>query len=1089
MAVRSRCGRFLLLLTFALWWGCSKRPDQVGAPGASARVAESPAARVTIAQLRQILGSSPASHAARIRGFTPNGDRVRPLIDTAEIRRSRAPANVELPRFADGEVTVEDRRTRVGVGFRVLGAPSWPITVADQHAVYDERGAKQAWVQRVNVEGVEDYVVFRHRPEREELRYRVDVRRVAGIRLVSNLLEFLDRDGAPRLRVEEPYVVDRNGERRAATLEVLGCAYDADPRMPWGRPVRAPGASHCELVIRWNSERLTYPLVLDPVWSTTCGPVENPHGQAARLLDGRVIMVPAGVDRAAIYDPNSRTWGFTEKGPRVDGNPVVIKDGRVLTGFSYFDPATGKWGEAGFTVSGTPPHKMAGIGGVAIALSDGRAIMNGGRISPHDTFPGEATFGGKAIFDPATSTWNATWDGGFAEELHASVNLADGRVLSVGGTFEDYYPCYPPPDRGDDYFYRSGSSARAAIYDPKTDVYTSVAPMLEARSNPSAVLLPSGKVLVVGAERCDALCGTCERKRNKNAAEIYDPATDEWQAAGAELDSGKLVLLSAGDVLLGGPRPALFESSTGRWFAVPDYLDAPRYAPELAALDAGEALVVGGRRVPEAYAAWTWPTAEVYEGGHLGEACTASAGCSSGNCVDGVCCDSACTGSCEACSAAKKGAGAVDGRCGPILEGNDPDDECAAIGSGECRSSGACDGKRACGKTVGQPCGARQCSDFYTIVHATCDDTGACANSKPHECHPGTCTGTSPSAACTLSCNREAGNCAPDAQCSISGRCFSTRYDPAPPGTKSIGERCEANAECQNGACVDGVCCNDSTCGACNACRSDLKQDGGPDGVCAAAKAGTNPHDFCMQSLFDCKSNGLCDGAGKCGFAAAGTACGDTTCQDATTMVGRVCDAQGQCIDGTGSCGNFACANGTCGVCCGSSRDCAAGFVCKDCDCVTALTLGQACSSADQCASGNCVDGRCCDSACSGLCEACDIAGHEGTCSAVTGVCGETDGGAGAAGTSGAAGTAGTGGTVGAAGTTGTAGADTGGAGGSSNPPPGTDAGTGASAAPPPPESDDSGCSVAERGHGQRWIVLTALGMLAWGMRRRRRAA
>lgn len=46
---------------------------------------------------------------------------------------------------------------------------------------------------------------------------------------------------------------------------------------------------------------------------------------------------------------------------------------------------------------------------------------------------------------------------------------------------------------------------------------------------------------------------------------------------------------------------------------------------------------------------------------------------------------------------------------------------------------------------------------------------------------------------------------------------------------------------------------------------------------------------------------------------------------------------------------------------------------------------GGACSATTPCSSGVCVDGVCCDSACTGLCEACNVPGREGTCTAVVG--------------------------------------------------------------------------------------------------------
>ncbi|MFO0757190.1 MAG: hypothetical protein U0359_11915 [Byssovorax sp.] len=61
--------------------------------------------------------------------------------------------------------------------------------------------------------------------------------------------------------------------------------------------------------------------------------------------------------------------------------------------------------------------------------------------------------------------------------------------------------------------------------------------------------------------------------------------------------------------------------------------------------------------------------------------------CLSGSCADGVCCDKVCNGVCEACTAAKKGAG-MNGACDFIQVGQDPDMECAAPKT--CNGAGAC---------------------------------------------------------------------------------------------------------------------------------------------------------------------------------------------------------------------------------------------------------------------------------------------------------------------------------------------------------------------------------------------------------------
>jgi hypothetical protein len=65
-----------------------------------------------------------------------------------------------------------------------------------------------------------------------------------------------------------------------------------------------------------------------------------------------------------------------------------------------------------------------------------------------------------------------------------------------------------------------------------------------------------------------------------------------------------------------------------------------------------------------------------------GEACAADGECQNHQCVDDVCCTSPCDGACSTCSAEGQ-----EGLCVPVVEGTDPDGECAPA---TCGANGSC---------------------------------------------------------------------------------------------------------------------------------------------------------------------------------------------------------------------------------------------------------------------------------------------------------------------------------------------------------------------------------------------------------------
>jgi hypothetical protein len=704
---------------------CKGTDNAVGSatpPPREVSLDEAPNARTVIDRMRsfRLEDQSSIIPNGSALGFVTRGDRVRAVIPSAERARSLGPVNVELPQRASGDVSIKDLRSGMSVRFRETAAGSSEIAIADGLAVYGAAEAKRSALYRVHAEGVEDYVLFQQAPSAPELRYEVDVSGVAGLRLVSDALEFLDREGAPRLRVGRPFLVDADAERHQARVKVEGCAYDEDPRMPWGRAVTPPGASHCVLRVVWDANRVRYPAVLDPAWTSTCSmSTETAHHEGVRLKDGRVVIVrstPAASAIGDIYDPRTGTWAVTPQQSLSNSLPaVVLEDGRVLTAHLIYDPASGK------VTATSKPSWWPYTGYTLTALDNGKAVLTGGL---HYNFPPPSTTPAHLeIFDPATNTWTMSASG-VAAASPAAVKLADGRVLIAGGAYHDPSPnsdrhCYYRPL--DDYKYEDGYSlSRASVYDPATGYAIGTTSMRESRLNPTGVLLGNGKALIVGEWGCvrrGCPILDCVPKRNEYAAEIYDPVTQTWEpAAASEIVStslGPLVALADGNALMVGPRPNLFEAATGRWLAVPDYLEPPRRYASATLLQTGKVLVAGGLKHGEPPVQDEVPTAsaELYEGGRLGTSCAAGGECVTGHCVDGVCCDSACTGLCQACSIAKKGPKTAEGRCGPILKGNDPDSECEPMGSGACQTYGTCDGAGSCLTRVGELVGAKTCAD------------------------------------------------------------------------------------------------------------------------------------------------------------------------------------------------------------------------------------------------------------------------------------------------------------------------------------------------------------------------------------------
>ena len=293
-----------------------------------------------------------------------------------------------------------------------------------------------------------------------------------------------------------------------------------------------------------------------------------------------------------------------------------------------------------------------------------------------------------------------------------------------------------------------------------------------------------------------------------------------------------------------------------------------------------------------------------------GAACSTNAECTTGFCTDSFCCDKACGGPCEACSAAKKGAG-VDGACAPISADTDPKSACAP-GSGACAADGMCDGASNCRSfaKAGTPCGATTCASG-SVTGKTCKGSTA-------ECID-TTTLCAPYACGAMACNTK---CTGDAECAAEAYCSTNVCKPK----LANGLACGGARECGSGFCVDGVCCNAACTGQCESCAEEK-------GSCVAIKG--LPRAPRMACSGDPACGGSCNGinGGSCTFKV-GSECA-TSCAAAAETI-STCDDKGACVaGGAKGCPGFVCDGATrCKNSCAAPADCLDKFSCVSGACV-----------------------------------------------------------------------------------------------------------------------------------------------------------
>ncbi len=331
------------------------------------------------------------------------------------------------------------------------------------------------------------------------------------------------------------------------------------------------------------------------IWSRA-GDMQIPHTSACAttLLDGTVLVtggmptVDTYTTICELFNPITGTWAKTRgsmQKQRAQHTATLLLDGRVLVagGYAYgrsrmtvelYDPTTGLW-----TLSA---HLMSinRVRHCATALNDGRVLITGG-----------ANQDSAEVYDPASDNWIPAGIMATPRSDHVAVRLFDGRVLVAGGTVSNDV---------------ENQTSSTQLYDPEKNTWATVPDMHFARSYFTGVLLPDGRVLVLG--------GRVPRAPNVSdsffspTAEVFDPSTEHWTLVtpmhrGRENTLGNgAVLLDNGTVLVvDGDKQGtseVYDPISDTW-SIPYVLHVPLYLCSTALLHDGRALATGGQQYPQ----------------------------------------------------------------------------------------------------------------------------------------------------------------------------------------------------------------------------------------------------------------------------------------------------------------------------------------------------------------------------------------------------------------------------------------------------------------------------------------------------------
>jgi N-acetylneuraminic acid mutarotase len=449
-----------------------------------------------------------------------------------------------IPNRADAPIVLTAPGVRLSV--RATGATRAEKVLEENVAVY--RNAYRA-TDAVIVSGgkrAEELLYLRDRQSPTTFEYEV----VADVGELRANGDVVDRRGFARLRLTHPWAIDADGKRVEADFQIDGT----------------------RLAITLDSSGLSYPILLDPSWELTSGPMmQSRYDHALALLgDGRLLACGGtvngtnGLRSCEFFDPNDGSWTQTPDMVEVRRSPsaATLQNGRVLVcgggtaTCELYDPWQNAWLSA-------PSLPEARDGATATRLLDGRVLLTGGGGS-----------GIPQVYHPTTNEWTGV--GSITPRQSSTATLlASGKVLIVGGMTS------------------SAPVTDVDIFDPTSETWTQGPAMPAPRADHSATRMRNGMVVIAG--------GT-DGTQDLDTALLYDESTGTWtvpRPLTGPRRGHSAALTQSGDVLVvGGRRGATILTSTGLFdglgFWPAGTMKTGRDGCGVAILASGDVVAVGG---------------------------------------------------------------------------------------------------------------------------------------------------------------------------------------------------------------------------------------------------------------------------------------------------------------------------------------------------------------------------------------------------------------------------------------------------------------------------------------------------------------